>query len=195
VIRAGLIGLALGLNLIGGAVGVYVNPSHADPTSVGTAPAGAARAGGFHGVPPQRLRMVAAGQRVDVPVVPQKIADGTLGLPDDPKILGWWQQGSGAAANEGSTIIAGHVDTKAQGRGALYHLDAVKPGDEVSIGTGYGSVRYRVTARQVYDKQALPQSIFSGAGGGQLVLITCGGEFDASTGHYESNVVVYARAA
>ena len=41
-------------------------------------------------------------------------------------------------------------------------------------------------------KAALPTSIYTRAGSPKLVLVTCGGPFDAKTGHYRDNVVVTA---
>ena len=35
-------------------------------------------------------------------------------------------------------------------------------------------------------------SVFTGAGEARLVLVTCGGAFDAAAHHYSDNIVVYA---
>ena len=44
-----------------------------------------------------------------------------------------------------------------------------------------------------YPKQELPtEAMFAREGTRALVLITCGGEFDSTTGHYADNVVVVA---
>ena len=51
---------------------------------------------------------------------------------------------------------------------------------------------YRVISVQTMPKQNLPTGIFSRNGGPRLVLVTCGGPFDASVRHYRDNVVVTA---
>jgi hypothetical protein len=49
---------------------------------------------------------------------------------------------------------------------------------------------------RTYPKETgLPASAFARDGAPRLVLITCGGPFDAATGNYEDNVVVYATPA
>jgi hypothetical protein len=41
-------------------------------------------------------------------------------------------------------------------------------------------------------KDSLPTSLYSRRGRPRLVLVTCGGPFDAGIGHYRDNVVVTA---
>jgi hypothetical protein len=41
-------------------------------------------------------------------------------------------------------------------------------------------------------KKDLPTGIYSRNGSPRLVLVTCGGPFDVSTGHYRDNIVVTA---
>ena len=41
-------------------------------------------------------------------------------------------------------------------------------------------------------KAALPASIYTRTGAARLVLVTCGGPFDARAGHYRDNVIVTA---
>ena len=43
-----------------------------------------------------------------------------------------------------------------------------------------------------YRKSALPDGVFARSGPARLVLVTCGGPFDAATGHYLDVVVVTA---
>jgi hypothetical protein len=53
---------------------------------------------------------------------------------------------------------------------------------------------FRVYAVREYAKTAFPTSLVYGATPGpELRLVTCGGQFDARTGHYLDNVVVFAR--
>jgi hypothetical protein len=62
---------------------------------------------------------------------------------------------------------------------------------EVSDGQGR-RLAYTFAALRSYPKSALPSSIFTQSGRERLVLVTCGGTFDAATRHYSDNIVVYA---
>jgi hypothetical protein len=49
-----------------------------------------------------------------------------------------------------------------------------------------------VASVRSYLKSKLPTSVFRRTGPARLVLVTCGGPFDAATGHYRDDVVVTA---
>jgi hypothetical protein len=52
---------------------------------------------------------------------------------------------------------------------------------------------FRVNSVHQYTKRGFPTvKVYGPAPTPQLRLITCGGAFDAQTGHYLSNIVVYA---
>ena len=52
---------------------------------------------------------------------------------------------------------------------------------------------FRVIGRERYRKSRIPlDRYFARDGALRLTLITCGGPFDAATGHYRDNVVVTA---
>lgn len=130
---------------------------------------------------------------VDAPVQEVQTSGGVLGVPDDPRVVGWWTGSSLAGAAQGTTVVDGHVDSAARGLGALFALRRLVPGDPVTVSTGTATLTYRVTGQQVYDKTAgLPEELFRETGPPGLVLITCGGAFDARTRHYADNVVVLA---
>lgn len=95
-------------------------------------------------------------------------------------------------------VIVGHVNLA--GRvGAFAVLPQARPGDAVTVSEPWrGSAltfRYSVDAVRTYPKSAgLPQQLFGRDGVHELVLITCGGSFDSSTGNYRDNIVVLAHA-
>jgi hypothetical protein len=142
--------------------------------------------------PPALLSLPAL--HVEASVEDVTLTGNALGVPTNPAQVGWWVGSAPAGAAAGSTVIDGHVDSKAYGLGALYNLYKLAPGDPVTVTTITGSVvAYRVYARQTYLKSAgLPDDLFVTSSPARLVLITCGGAFDSATGHYESNVVVLA---
>jgi len=95
-------------------------------------------------------------------------------------------------------VIDGHIDSAAAGAGALFHLAELNPGEPITISTATGAViTYRVQARRVYPKaktQGLPADLFAQTGPARLVIISCGGNFDASNRSYDDNIVIFATA-
>jgi hypothetical protein len=144
---------------------------------------------------PPPVRVMLGRLRVDAPVRPVAVgADGLLGVPDDPRQLGWWSGSSRPGMPSGSVIIDGHVDSAALGLGALFHLGEARPGDDVVVANAAGlSTHYTVVARRSYPKTSLPVAeVFATAVSPRLVLVTCGGAFDRVTRHYADNIVVFA---
>jgi LPXTG-site transpeptidase (sortase) family protein len=141
--------------------------------------------------PPARITIPAIG--VDAPVVPVALEpDGTMEIPEDVATIGWFEPGV-RPGQPGSAVLSGHVDSRTQGRGAFFDLEDLDVGDEVTIETTGGPQRWQVTARQRFAKDALPISeLFTREGDPRLVLITCGGEFDAGARSYSDNVVIVA---
>jgi hypothetical protein len=120
--------------------------------------------------------------------------DGTFAVPELPSQLGWWTGGALAGDPFGSMVIAGHVDSRTYGLGALSGLDRIKRGAVIEVRSGSRKLRYTVTsvgnipkARLTRDTNAFRQDVAH-----RLVLITCGGPFDRARGHYTENVVVVA---
>lgn len=143
--------------------------------------------------PPVHLRLPRL--RIDAPVLPVSVGvDGLLGVPDNPRQLGWWSASSRPGMPSGSVVIDGHVDSATLGLGALFRLREARPGDDVVLVNAAGrSTRYAVVARRSYPKTSLPVAeVFAADVGPRLVLLTCGGRFDQSTRHYADNIVVYA---
>jgi hypothetical protein len=117
--------------------------------------------------------------------------DGQLAVPVDPARIGWWIGGAGLGSATGTVLLAGHVDTVDNGPGALYRLEKLRMGATITVDSADERYTYRVTARRVYRKSALPKNLFDATGRPTLALVTCGGAFDRDTG-YDKNVVVYA---
>lgn len=142
---------------------------------------------------PVRLRIPALA--IDAPVTPTAIdlRHGVLGVPVDVHRLAWWRDGALPGSRSGTVLVAGHVDSARQGRGALFPLPTARPGELVGLtGAGGRTFTYRIASVRRYPKALLPASVFSRSGRARLVLVTCGGPFDAATGHYLDNIVVTA---
>ena len=142
---------------------------------------------------PGRVQISALG--IDAPVFPVSIGLSTGALAVPPRIhrAGWWQDGMTPGSRTGATLIAGHVDSAKAGLGAFGPLRGARRGQKVQVTTRNGrSITYRVVSVQVVPKSQLPASIYSRRGRERLVLVTCGGPFDSSVGHYRDNIVVTA---
>ncbi|SES49396.1 Sortase family protein [Pedococcus cremeus] len=142
---------------------------------------------------PSNLRVAAIG--AVAPVVPTTVDDkGGLGIPDNPRQVGWWSGGAAPGSPYGTVLLAGHVDSAEEGLGSLVDLSRTPIGATVRVSGPAGvSQAYLVVARRSYPKATLPwRELFRQDVPARLLLVTCGGEFDRSTGHYERNVVVFA---
>ncbi len=149
----------------------------------------------------QSAALAAAGRPLEVwvprlkvrsPVVAISGQSGTLLPPDDARILGWWQEGRGAGAENGSAVVTGH--TVSTGGGAFDDLEQLATGDRLRVRTAAGWITYAVERSQVYSVEELAENaevIFDRTGESRLVLITCS-DFNGEV--YLSNAVVFATA-
>ena len=128
------------------------------------------------------------------PVVPVGVeADGEMEIPGAAEV-GWYRFGA-RPGDEGSAVLAAHIAYDGVD-GVFRHLDDLAGGEAVAVRLADGTERsFRVTEVVRYDKSELPDDLWSRAGPPGLVLITCGGEFDAAADSYEDNVVAYATPA
>jgi LPXTG-site transpeptidase (sortase) family protein len=119
-------------------------------------------------------------------------ADGALQVPSSTSIAGWYT-GSPRPGAIGSAVIVGHIDSLS-GPGVFYRLPELRRGDDVYVKRSDGTTaEFRVTSVQTYLKDKFPtQTVYGPTPDAELRLITCGGAFDPATGHYLSNIVVYA---
>ena len=143
---------------------------------------------------PAPVRLTAPGLGVDAPIDALGVQpDGQMALPADVDRVGWYRFGP-APGDGGSAVVAGHVDDREQGLGALSPLRAAAVGDEVQVADDAGTTtRWRVVSRELISKQVLPlDRLFARDGPPRLTLITCGGPFLPEFGSYRDNVVVVA---
>jgi LPXTG-site transpeptidase (sortase) family protein len=120
-------------------------------------------------------------------------AGGAMQVPPPTSTVAGWFTGSPRPGAVGSSIIVGHVDSKS-GPGIFFRLPELKKGDDVYIKRSDGTTaEFRVTEVQEYPKDHFPtEAVYGPAPDAELRLITCGGIFDSATGHYLSNIIVYA---
>lgn len=156
-------------------------------TRPATAPAAAESAA------PRRLRIPGVG--IDAAITPVGVdGNGAMVVPKEVAQVGWYRYGPSPGDPAGAAVIAGHVDARAQGAGALFPLRGIDVGDRVTVTTAQGrDLVYRVVGKQTIVKQRLPvEQLFARDGAPRLVLITCGGPFLPELSSYRDNLVVVA---
>jgi Sortase domain len=155
------------------------------------------------GVP---LRVVVAGHQVQAAVSADRLnADGSLFVPADPAAVSWASQDVGPGSSHGTAILVGHVNYRGV-QGAFFDLADYQVGQEITVVLAdRRTLKYVVAAPPIEVNKdqvaARRQELFDqthsyGLAGkprsGRLLLLSCGGAFDNRTGHYESNIFVYA---
>lgn len=191
---AGLAGVLL---IVGGLVtvgGVFLSQMHAPSPSPSAA-------GTVGGTTTSLTRSVPVS--VTIPAIGVRSAllrlgnnrDGTMAVPSlrTSSRLAAWYKYSPTPGQIGASVIEGHVDGYG-GPAVFFRLGALRPGDQVDVKLADGvTAVFRVTGVRQYLKSRYPaRVIYQAAGYAALRLITCGGAFDTTTGHYLSSVVVYA---
>ncbi|RLV56747.1 class F sortase [Aeromicrobium phragmitis] len=141
---------------------------------------------------PERLSIDAIG--VDTGLVSLGLAeDETVEVPSNPDDAGWYTLGP-SPGEDGSAVILGHVDSPT-GPAVFAQLPSLQVGDEIDVTRKDGSqVTFSVARVATYANEDFPANkvYASTPGFPTLRLVTCGGDYDAANGGYQSNVVVYA---
>lgn len=146
-------------------------------------------------VVPAPVRVSVADAGIDVPVIPVGVdANDAMELPEDPAVAGWYRFGPGPQSPEGRAVISAHVDMPGYGIGPFSRIRDLAQGTLIEVTDDTGKLtRYRLDSVTYYRKADLPvDDLFARSGSPTLVLITCGGPFDASIGRYQDNVVALA---
>lgn len=132
---------------------------------------------------------------IDMPVEPHGLDEiGEMSLPFSPFTAGWYAYGSAPDSVQGSTVIAAHVDSLAEGKGPFSRLREAAVGMQVTVIDDSGVEHvYRVTEVERIAKAEVPLNrVFTGVGEPHLVLVTCGGEWNAQASSYRDNYIVTA---
>jgi hypothetical protein len=150
--------------------------------------------------------VVVADHGLDARVSANRLnADGSLFVPKDPRAVSWGSQQVAPGSGRGTTILVAHINSGGVA-GAFTDLAEYRTGQVITVVLKDGRrLSYRVAAPpievnkdQVGARRAelFDQTHSYGLAGkpktGRLLLLSCGGVFDNRTGHYESNIFVYA---
>jgi len=119
-----------------------------------------------------------------------------MDVPTSPDTVGWYKHGV-MPGEQGSAVLAGHLDTMWGGPAVFWKLDDLKTGDMIDIQTADNqTLQFRVTGLQRYPVDKAPmEQIFASASGSQLNLITCAGSWKRKKGYAERLVVFAERAS
>jgi sortase (surface protein transpeptidase) len=143
---------------------------------------------------PVRLRIPA----IDVDTGLEELGrapDQSIEVPRQPSSAGWWAGGP-RPGQVGPAVILGHVDSKT-GPAVFFRLGELKAGVEILVERTDGTAaRFLVTKLERYHKSEFPSElVYYPTVEPELRLVTCGGPFDPSTGHYRDNLVAFAAQA
>jgi hypothetical protein len=201
-----LVGLGLVLLAIGGFVvvramsgGDALPPAGAQeiPATVSTAvPLSVNPAGAAPPLSPSAPVMIEIpALSVRAPVTRLRLnGDGTIQVPpvSDHDLAGWYT-GSVTPGQDGSSVIVGHVDNYT-GPSVFYGIKNLAEGQAIDIVRADGTVaEFTVDGVQAVPKALFPTAaVYGDVPYPALRLVTCGGPFDATSGHYVDNIVVYA---
>ena len=141
------------------------------------------------------VRVVIPAIGVDAPLIEVGLnSDHTVQTPplSDHNLAGWYKY-SVTPGQVGASVIVGHVDSYT-GPSVFFRLKELRNGDVVKIGLADGQLAvFAVDGVQIASKTAFPtRAVYGDTSYPALRLVTCGGPFDYSTGHYLDNIVVYA---
>jgi hypothetical protein len=142
---------------------------------------------------PVRLRIPVIGVRTSLERL-GRADDGTVEVPRRWERAGWYTGGF-RPGQPGPAVVLGHVDSKS-GPAVFYDLRRLRPGALVHVDRADGTTAtFRVTRVEQYRKTRFPSDlVYFPTLEPSLRLVTCGGTFDASTGHYRDNVIALATA-
>ncbi|MCO1655599.1 class F sortase [Pseudonocardia humida] len=138
-----------------------------------------------------RVRIPAIG--VDSAVTPIGLdAGGALQPPEDTESTGWFAGGPVPGA-VGPAVLACHVDSRS-GPAVFYRLRELPEGARIEVDRSDGTTAAFVVRSTVQTAEAAfpTAAVYAPTPAPELRLVTCGGTFDRSIGHYRDDVVVAA---
>ena len=120
----------------------------------------------------------------------------TMQVPSDIQVVGWFDRSVTPISEVGNTVLVGHRDGANDPNGIFRRLADVSKGDLITVRDLKGrTLEYAVESVGLLGRSDFAgdaEEIFDTSGTHNLVLLTCGGEYDRSQGGYQANVVVYA---
>ncbi|EFD64756.1 secreted protein [Streptomyces lividans TK24] len=171
-------------------------PAHPGTTASSAPPATGAADSALPRSKPVRLLIPEIA--VDAPFTDLAIGDkGQLQPPPagDTNLVGWYAKGV-SPGEKGTSIIAGHVDTKTSAA-VFARLDQLDKGDKFQVRRADGrSATFVVDGLETFAKDEFPSDrVYGDADRPEVRLITCAGDYDHKVKDYTDNLVVFAHLA
>jgi hypothetical protein len=154
------------------------------------------------GFAPVELQIDGIG--VAAPIEVGAIVDGAMADPSGPWVVSWYEP-LGKVGEGTNVVMSGHVDyynsgpDGTPGPAVFWEVPNLAPGDIIRVlGENGESVEYAVEWIRQYDvateltPEVIQNDIVGDTGKESLTLITCGGEFDPTTGEYLKRWVLRA---
>ncbi len=117
---------------------------------------------------------------------------GDMDVPLNIKDVGWYKYGPHPGDN-GSAVIAGHLDGLKGEAGVFVDLKKLQIGDSVLIVDNKGqTTAFVVRETRTYNQTENPGEIFNSSDGAHLNLITCTGAWDKTHHSFSKRLVVFA---
>lgn len=118
---------------------------------------------------------------------------GRMAVPNSFSDTGWYKYGP-VPGQQGSAVIAGHVDDGLAFPGVFKNLNGLRVGDDIYVTLKSGTtLHFVVTGSEAYSKDATTGDIFSDSSGTLLKLITCTGTWLPDQETHDQRLVVTAK--
>ncbi|MER5225371.1 class F sortase [Streptomyces flaveus] len=143
----------------------------------------------------QPTRLLIPKISVDAPFMPLALdPKGQLEAPpaDNVNLVGWYAEGA-SPGEAGTSIIAGHVDTRTS-PAVFAGLGELKKGDVFHVVRADGrKASFAVDSAETFKKDDFPdERVYADTSRPEVRLITCAGAYDRSARDYTENLVVFA---
>jgi len=150
--------------------------------------------------------VIAGGHGLSAPVSANRLnPDNSLYVPPNSRAVSWASQDVAPGTGRGTIILVGHINYGGIA-GAFSDLASYRVGQIITLVLADGRrMKYAVAASPIEvnkgqvgrrRQELFDQTHSFGLAGrpksSRLLLLSCGGTFDNRTGHYESNIFVYA---
>ncbi|WP_308250890.1 class F sortase [Nonomuraea rhizosphaerae] len=142
---------------------------------------------------PQRIIIKRLG--INAPITSLGLAkDGTIQVPaaNNANLVGWYRNMS-TPGEAGPAVMLGHKDTRTS-PAVFSRLNEIRYGDTIEVKRQDRTTAvFTVGGVEQASKKTFPtQRVYGSQANAQLHLITCGGTYNRTIGHYTDNIIVYA---
>ncbi|MGH7234357.1 MAG: class F sortase [Candidatus Saccharimonadales bacterium] len=139
------------------------------------------------------LSITASSIGLQAPIVEVGTVNGAIGIPPNTTSVAYWQ-GSPSPGQSGVSLLDGHLDWYGVPCAVFCHLDNLTVGDTINIVLANTQQEtWTVTKTLTLSSGDAPNWMLSKKGAPTLVLITCAGDWNASTQNYTQRLVVEAK--